>query len=90
MNDKEFQQKMIASQNFIADRAINPETKLIYGRIDLEDPERWKKTVFPSPESIRNRFCDDSETPNVSNCAIAAGEFIAAIDTGIGLHPKRL
>jgi hypothetical protein len=79
MNDKELQQKIVASQNFIADRAIHPETKLIYGRIDLEDPERWKNTIFPSPESIRNRFCDDSETPNVPNCAIAAGEFIAAI-----------
>jgi hypothetical protein len=79
MDDRELQQQMLVSQNFIATRAIHPETKLIYGRIDLEDPEWWKNTVFPSPESIRNRFCNDSETPNVSNCAIAAGEFIAAV-----------
>jgi len=79
MNDKELQQKMIKTQNFIAERAVHPDTHLIYGRINLEDQQWWKNTVFPSPESIRNRFCDDSETPNVSNCAISGGEFIAAL-----------
>ena len=79
MNDKELQQKMIESQNFIAERAVHPDTNLIYGRVNLADPECWQNTVFPSPESIKNRFCDDSETPNVSNCAISGGEFIAAL-----------
>ena len=63
MNDKELQQKMIESQNFISARAIHPDTHLIYGKVNLADPQWWKNTVFPSPESIKNRFCDDSETP---------------------------
>ena len=79
MGDKELQQKMIESQNFISERAIHPDTHLIYGKVDLEDPQWWKNTVFPSPESIRNRFCDDSETPNVSNCAIAGGRFLGCL-----------
>jgi len=79
MNDKELQQKMIASQNVISERAIHPDTHLIYGKVNLEDPQWWQNTVFPSPESIGNRFCDDSETPNVSNCAIAGGRFLGAL-----------
>jgi hypothetical protein len=72
-------QKMLDLKNQFFERAVHPETHLIYGRIDLQDPDRWKKTIFPTPESIRSRFCDDREVPNVSNCAISNGIFLGQL-----------
>jgi hypothetical protein len=79
VNDRHLQAKMLAAQRFILERAIHPQTHLVYGKIDLTDPRRWHNTVFPSSESIAHRFCDDSETPNVSNCAIAAGYYLGTL-----------
>lgn len=70
---------MMEAKDYLFERAVHPTTHLIYGGIDLEDPDRWKNTVFPTPESIRNRFCDDSEQPSVSNCPISNGVFLGAL-----------
>ena len=70
---------MLRAKDFIFDQAVHPETKLIYCFVDLADPDHWSKTVFPTPDSIRNRFINDTERPDVSNCAIAGGRFLAIL-----------
>lgn len=69
--------KMMDSQNFLFREAVHPETHLIYCIIDLENPNHWQTTVFPDPAKVRDKVNDDSEIPNLSNCAIAGGRFLA-------------
>ena len=72
-------QKMLEAKTWYFEQAVHPETRLIYQNIDLNDPDHWKKTVFPTPDSIRNRFCNDQERPNVSNSDISGGVFLGAL-----------
>ena len=46
---------------------------LIYSRVNLEEPEWWKKVTWPAPDAVRGKANSDSEVPNLSNCAGAGG-----------------
>lgn len=70
---------MIAAKNWFFDRAVHPETHLLYSRVDLEDPNLWKKVRFPSADAVRGKTNDDSEVPNLSNCAGAGGLFLGQL-----------
>jgi hypothetical protein len=71
--------EMIALKNRFFEAAVHPQTHLIYGRVDLEDPPHWKKVVFPFPDNIREKVNADAEVPNVSNCAFAGGLFLGQL-----------
>jgi hypothetical protein len=34
---------MIQAKNWFFDRAVHPETHLIYSRVNLEDPDLWQR-----------------------------------------------
>jgi hypothetical protein len=72
-------EKMIAEKNWFFDRAVHPETRLIYSRVNLEQPEWWKKATWPAPEAVRGKANNDSEVPNLSNCAGAGGMFLGQL-----------
>lgn len=71
--------EMLAAKDWYFDRAVHPETHLIYARVNLDDPHRWKNTVFPKPDDIRNKVNNDSEIPNLSNCPYAGGIFLGQL-----------
>lgn len=69
----------IAAKNWFFERAVHPETKLIYSRVDLNDPDLWRKVRFVSPDAVRGKTNNDSEVPNLSNCAGAGGIFLGQL-----------
>lgn len=71
--------EMLREKDWFFDRAVHPETHLIYSRVNLEDPDLWRKIQFPSPDSIRGKRNDDNEVPNLSNCAGAGGIFLGQL-----------
>ena len=71
--------QMLELKNRYFEAAVHPETHLIYGRVNLEDPDHWKRIVFPRPDSIREKMNADAEVPNVSNCALAGGLFLGQL-----------
>ncbi len=78
-SEMELQGLMLKAKDWYFERAVHPQTHMIYGYVDLNDPNLWENTLFPSPESIKNRFCDDSEKPNVSNIPINNGIFLGIL-----------
>lgn len=71
--------QMLAAKDWFFDRAVHPETHLIYARVNLDDPGRWKNIAFPKPEEIRGKANDDAEIPNLSNCPYAGGIFLGQL-----------
>jgi hypothetical protein len=71
--------QMLELKNRYFESAVHPDTHLIYGRADLEIPDHWKRIVFPSPNTIREKTNADAEIPNVSNCALAGGLFLGQL-----------
>lgn len=70
---------MIANKNWFFDQAVHPVSHLIYSRIDFEDLAHWKKARFASPAAVKEKMNDDSEVPNLSNCAAAGGIFLGQL-----------
>src|SRR5687768_17352692 len=69
----------IAAKNWFFQRAVHPESKLIYSRVNLDDAQLWKNVRFAAPEAIRGKSNDDGEAPNLSNCAGAGGVFLGQL-----------
>jgi hypothetical protein len=69
----------ISAKNWFFERAVHPETKLIYSRVNLDDPDLWKNASFAAPDSVRGKSNNDSEVPNLSNCAGAGGVFLGQL-----------
>jgi len=81
--------EMLALKDRFFATAVHPETHLIYGRVNLDDPDHWKNVVFASPDSIRETTNTDREVPNISNCAFAGGLFLGQlIDIYAVTHDK--
>jgi len=72
-------ESMIAAKNWFFDQAVHPITHLIYSRVNLDDPEHWNKAKFAEPAAVREKMNNDSETPNLSNCAAAGGLFLGQL-----------
>lgn len=72
-------EEAIAAKNWFYERAVHPETKLIYSRVNLGDPQLWKHVRFATPEAVRGKSNNDSEVPNLSNCAGAGGVFLGQL-----------
>ncbi len=47
--------------------------------MNLGDADHWKKATFPEPAAIREKMNNDSEVPNLSNCAAAGGIFLGQL-----------
>jgi hypothetical protein len=80
--------RVLQAQDRFFERAVHPETHLLYGGIDPEDPQRWTKAVFPTPDDVRRRsgmldlmYHDpaDSAKADIANCARDTALFLAAI-----------